>query len=134
VFGIEAVIHVIVDQGSLGVRDGLLDRLHLLRDLEAGPSRLDHVDHRPQVAVGAFQPGDQGGMACVHMGLCHGRILSPPQEDTTRWLGEWAATTNGQTGKIDDTSTDIQPTITIRPGWPLRIVVQRDIVLRPYKG
>ena len=27
---------------------------------------------------------------------------------------------------------NIQPTITIRPGWPLRIIVQKDIVLRPY--
>ncbi|MFN3251212.1 TrbI/VirB10 family protein, partial [Roseibium album] len=26
----------------------------------------------------------------------------------------------------------IQPTITIRPGWPLRIIVQKDMVLRPY--
>ncbi|WP_029065941.1 TrbI/VirB10 family protein [Labrenzia sp. DG1229] len=27
---------------------------------------------------------------------------------------------------------NIQPTITIRPGWPLRIIVQKDMVLRPY--
>lgn len=27
---------------------------------------------------------------------------------------------------------NIQPTITIRPGWPLRIIVQKDIILRPY--
>ena len=29
---------------------------------------------------------------------------------------------------------DVQPTITIRPGWPLRIIVHKDIVLRPYRG
>jgi type IV secretion system protein VirB10 len=29
-------------------------------------------------------------------------------------------------------SLDIQPTIRVRPGWPLRIVVNKDIVLRPW--
>ena len=29
----------------------------------------------------------------------------------------------------------LQPTLTVRPGWPLRIVVNRDLVfLRPYRG
>ena len=31
-------------------------------------------------------------------------------------------------------SLDVQPTLTIRPGWPLRIVVHKDIVLRPWNG
>ena len=26
----------------------------------------------------------------------------------------------------------VQPTITIRPGWRLRILVQQDLILRPY--
>jgi type IV secretory pathway TrbF-like protein len=29
---------------------------------------------------------------------------------------------------------DIQPTITIRPGWPLRIIVNKDIILTPYNS
>ncbi|MBN9221327.1 MAG: autoinducer binding domain-containing protein [Mesorhizobium sp.] len=29
---------------------------------------------------------------------------------------------------------NIQPTITVRPGWPLRIIVHKDLVLRPYQG
>jgi len=36
--------------------------------------------------------------------------------------------------RLTEKNLNIQPTITIRPGWPLRIIVQRDIVLRPYKG
>ena len=28
---------------------------------------------------------------------------------------------------------DIQPTIRVRPGWPLRVVVHKDIVLRPWR-
>lgn len=28
----------------------------------------------------------------------------------------------------------VQPTITVRPGWPLRVVVHKDLVLRPWHG
>ena len=28
----------------------------------------------------------------------------------------------------------IQPTITVRPGWPLRIIVHKDLILEPYEG
>lgn len=34
--------------------------------------------------------------------------------------------------KITERNLNIQPTITIRHGWPLRIIVHKDIVLRPY--
>jgi len=27
---------------------------------------------------------------------------------------------------------DIQPTITVRPGWPVRIIVSKDMILKPY--
>lgn len=29
---------------------------------------------------------------------------------------------------------DIQPTITVRPGWPLRVIVNKDIILSPYRS
>lgn len=29
---------------------------------------------------------------------------------------------------------EIQPTLTVRPGWPLRVVVHKDIVLRPWQA
>lgn len=35
---------------------------------------------------------------------------------------------------IVERNLNIQPTITIRPGWPLRIIVNEDMVLRPYRG
>ena len=31
-------------------------------------------------------------------------------------------------------SLNIQPTITIRPGFPVRVIVNHDLVLEPYKG
>ncbi len=36
--------------------------------------------------------------------------------------------------RITERNLGIQPTITIRPGWPLRIIVHSDLVLRPYRG
>lgn len=29
---------------------------------------------------------------------------------------------------------DVQPTLRVRPGWPLRIVVHKDLILRPWRG
>lgn len=34
--------------------------------------------------------------------------------------------------QITERNLNLQPTLTIRPGWPLRIIVNKDIVLRPY--
>jgi type IV secretory pathway VirB10-like protein len=34
--------------------------------------------------------------------------------------------------RIIDRQLDVQPTITVRPGWPFRVLVNKDIVLAPY--
>jgi type IV secretory pathway VirB10-like protein len=40
-----------------------------------------------------------------------------------------------QTGqKVVQRNLDIQPTLTIRPGFPVRVIVNRDLVLEPYRG
>jgi type IV secretory pathway VirB10-like protein len=40
-----------------------------------------------------------------------------------------------QTGqKTVQRNLNIQPTLTIRPGFPVRVIVNRDLVLEPYKG
>jgi type IV secretory pathway VirB10-like protein len=40
-----------------------------------------------------------------------------------------------QTGqKVVQQDLNIQPTLTIRPGFPVRVIVNRDLVLEPYKG
>jgi type IV secretion system protein VirB10 len=36
--------------------------------------------------------------------------------------------------RLTEKNLNIQPTITIRPGWPVRIIVHKDLVLKPYKG
>lgn len=35
--------------------------------------------------------------------------------------------------RITERNFNIQPTITVRPGWPLKIIVNKDMVLRPYR-
>lgn len=29
---------------------------------------------------------------------------------------------------------NVQPTLTVRPGFPVRVIVNKDLVLRPYAG
>lgn len=56
------------------------------------------------------------------------------ESDIVQALRESAQTSANQTGqKIVQRNLDIQPTIKIRPGWPLRIIVHKDLVLRPYE-
>lgn len=36
--------------------------------------------------------------------------------------------------QMTEKNLNIQPTIKVRPGWPLRVIVHKDLVLRPYRG
>ncbi|SDF00716.1 TrbI/VirB10 family protein [Rhodospira trueperi] len=36
--------------------------------------------------------------------------------------------------RLTERFLDVQPTLTIRPGFPLRVIVHRDLILRPYQG
>jgi len=50
-------------------------------------------------------------------------------------LRESAQNNANQAGQqITQRNMDIQPTITVRPGWPLRVIISRDIILQPYQG
>ncbi|MBU6297206.1 MAG: TrbI/VirB10 family protein [Alphaproteobacteria bacterium] len=42
--------------------------------------------------------------------------------------------TNRAGQRIVEKDLNIQPTITVRPGWPLRVIVHKDLILRPYQG
>ena len=42
-----------------------------------------------------------------------------------------ATNTAGQ--RLVERELDVQPTITVRPGWPLRVIVSKDLVLKPYR-
>jgi type IV secretion system protein VirB10 len=46
-----------------------------------------------------------------------------------------AANSLNQTGQqVVRRNLNIQPTLTIRPGFPMRVIVNRDLVLEPYRG
>ncbi len=36
--------------------------------------------------------------------------------------------------QLTQKNLNMQPTIKVRPGWPLRVIVHKDLVLRPYRG
>lgn len=44
------------------------------------------------------------------------------------------STTNRAGQRLVERYLNVQPTITVRPGWPLRVIVHKDIVLRPIAG
>jgi type IV secretory pathway VirB10-like protein len=44
------------------------------------------------------------------------------------------ATTNRAGQRLIERQLNVQPTITVRPGWPLRVIAHKDIVLRPYRA
>jgi type IV secretory pathway VirB10-like protein len=62
-------------------------------------------------------PGSGSGASLV-------RALRQSTQESTNQAGQ----------RLVEKNLDGQPTITVRPGWPLRILVEKDLVLRPYRG
>jgi type IV secretion system protein TrbI len=57
------------------------------------------------------------------------------QSDLVRALQESTLLSTNRAGqRITEKNLNIQPTITIRPGWPVRVIVHKDLVLRAYQG
>ena len=57
------------------------------------------------------------------------------EDDLIRALRQSSQESTNQAGqRLVEKNLDIQPTITVRPGWPLRVIVTKDLVLRPYRG
>jgi type IV secretion system protein VirB10 len=55
--------------------------------------------------------------------------------DIVQALRRGSSESLNQTGqKVVQRNLNIQPTLTIRPGFPVRAIVNRDLVLEPYKG
>jgi type IV secretion system protein VirB10 len=61
--------------------------------------------------------------------------LGGEESDLLRALRESTQQNVNRAGqRITERNLNIQPTITVRPGWPLRVIVHKDLVLRPYRG
>lgn len=55
--------------------------------------------------------------------------------DLVRAVRESAQTNGARAGEaIVSRNLDVQPTLTIRPGWPVRAVLHKDLVLKPWRG
>ncbi|SEP49389.1 type IV secretion system protein VirB10 [Rhodospirillales bacterium URHD0017] len=60
---------------------------------------------------------------------------SGSEDDLIRAIRRGGADSVNQIGqRIVGRSLNVQPTITIRPGFPVRVLVTRDLVLEPYGG
>lgn len=101
------------------------------------------------------QPGaDTAGYAGLEDGVDNhwGALFKAAALSTLLGVGSELGSTNGnsdvitalrrgssdslnQTGqKVVQRNLNIQPTLTIRPGFPVRVIVNRDLVFEPYKG
>lgn len=61
--------------------------------------------------------------------------LGSEESDLVRAIRESTQQNVDRAGRqITEKHLNIQPTIKIRPGWPVRVIVQRDLVLKPYGG
>ncbi|MDA7946076.1 MAG: conjugal transfer protein TraI [Hyphomicrobiaceae bacterium] len=61
--------------------------------------------------------------------------LGSDESDLIRAIRESTQENANRAGQgIVSRMLDIQPTITVRPGWPLRVIVNKDIVLSPYES
>ena len=61
--------------------------------------------------------------------------LGSDESDLVRAIRESTQQNVNRAGqRITEKNLNIQPTITVRPGWPLRVIVHRDLVLRRYQG
>jgi type IV secretion system protein TrbI len=56
------------------------------------------------------------------------------QNDLVTALRQSVQQSTNQAGqRLVEHELDVQPTITVRPGWPLRVIVSKDLVLKPYQ-
>ena len=62
-----------------------------------------------------------------------GRVSSI-EGDLVRALRESIQQTTNRAGqRLIERQLDVQPTITVRPGWPARVIVAKDLVLKRYR-
>lgn len=75
----------------------------------------------------------KGVMLSTLLGVGTELSLGNEKSDLVRAVRQSAQQNANQAGqRITERNLNIQPTITVRPGWPLRVIVHKDLVLRPY--
>jgi type IV secretion system protein TrbI len=87
----------------------------------------DNVDpHSWQILKGI-------GLATV-FGISSELTLGNSGDSVVQALRQSIQTNTNQAGqRMVERELDVQPTITVRPGWPLRVIVTKDLILKPYR-
>ncbi|BBF80258.1 TrbI/VirB10 family protein [Asticcacaulis excentricus] len=69
------------------------------------------------------------------LGLASHSGQSDDESDLVRAFRDATRDTANQSGQqIVDKALNIRPSITVRPGWPVRVIVHKDLILKPYAG
>lgn len=69
------------------------------------------------------------------LGIGNSLAFQSTDSDILKALRESTGQTTNRAGqRLVEKNLNVQPTITVRPGWPLRVIVHKDIVLRPYRA
>ena len=99
----------------------------------AGYSGLeDEVDNHWKALLGAAALST---LLAVRTEVDSGTDAGSTNSAIIQALRRGAGTSLNQTGQqVVRRNLNIQPTLTIRPGFPVRVIVNRDLVLEPYKG
>jgi type IV secretion system protein VirB10 len=95
----------------------------------AGYSGLeDQVDYHTWALL-------KGVVLSTMLGVGTELSLGHEDSDLVRAIRQSAQSSINQAGqRIAEKNLNIQPTITVRPGWPLCVVVHKDLILGPYEG
>jgi type IV secretion system protein VirB10 len=69
------------------------------------------------------------------MGVGTQLSLGGSESDLVRAVRESTQQNAAHAGdRITSRNLDVQPTLTVRPGWPVRAIVHKDLILKPWKG
>jgi type IV secretion system protein VirB10 len=61
--------------------------------------------------------------------------LGDDESDLVRAIRQSTQQSASQAGQqIVSKQLDVQPTLRVRPGWPLRVIVHKDLILRPWRA
>ena len=86
----------------------------------------DHVDYHTWSLL-------KGVALASLLGVGSQFTIGNSQNDLISALQQSAIKNTDQAGQqFVQRQLDVQPTLTVRPGWPLRIIVHKDLVLEPY--